>query len=74
MMFGIKSDRGAGTLTRTPATGQKHYYTWYEFKKELESLYGYPVLNTLWLQVKPQKPLPWNKSNILSALSKLKRN
>jgi hypothetical protein len=43
--------------------GQK-YKTWYDFKKDLESLCGQPILNELWLQIKPKTALPWNSSNI----------
>ena len=40
------------------------YKTWYDFKKDLESLCGRPILNDLWLQIKPRTALPWNSSNI----------
>ena len=69
----IKLGRVTGKLLSIQATTQK-YNTWYDFKKELESLCGYPVLNTLWLQIKPQIALPWDKSNISSALLKLKES
>jgi hypothetical protein len=65
----IKRNREISTLLSLP--GQK-YDTWYDFKKDLESLCGYPVLNTLWLRIKPQIALPWDKANIQSVLSKLK--
>ena len=44
-------------------SGQK-YMTWYDFKKDLESLCGQPILNDLWLKIKPQTALPWNNSHI----------
>lgn len=71
-MSGIKSDRMmSSTLFNVHAHGHK-YDTWYDFKRDLESICGYPVLNKLWLQIKPQTALPWHKSNLRSALSKLK--
>jgi hypothetical protein len=73
MMLEIKASRMIGTLPSISAPGQK-YDTWYDFKKDLELLCGYPVLNKLWLQIKPQIALPWDKSNIWSALSRLKES
>jgi hypothetical protein len=74
MMSEIKPRRVTGTLLsiQTPTPKYAKYDTWYDFKKELESLCGYPVLNTLWLQIKPQIALPWDKATIRSVLSKLK--
>jgi hypothetical protein len=40
------------------------YKTWYDFKRDLESLCGQPILNELWLQIKPKTALPWNCSNL----------
>ncbi len=45
------------------------YWTWYDFKKDLEKVIGHPLLNQLWLEVKPKKPLPWNYSHFRRALS-----
>jgi hypothetical protein len=45
------------------------YPTWYEFKKDLQKELGRSVLNEEWLQVKPIKPLPWNKSYLKSTLA-----
>jgi len=47
------------------------YYTWYEFKKDLQKQLGHGVLNKEWLLVKPQKPLPWDYHSLQSTLSKL---
>jgi hypothetical protein len=41
-----------------------NYKTWYEFKKDLESLCGQPILNNEWLRIKPQNALPWSSSNL----------
>ena len=40
------------------------YKTWYEFKKDLETLCGQPILNGLWFHIKPQTALPWSGSNM----------
>lgn len=47
------------------------YATWYEFKKDLQKRVGHSVLNQEWLQVKPQKPLPWNAPCMYGACSRL---
>ncbi len=49
------------------------YFTWYEFKKDLEREAGRSVLNPQWLRVKPAAPLPWTESQLHCALLKLKR-
>jgi hypothetical protein len=67
----VKSSRMIGTSLSFPTPGQK-YNTWYDFKRDLESMCGHPVLNTLWLQIKPQKALPWGKTQIRSALLKMR--
>jgi hypothetical protein len=72
-MSEIKPRRVKGTLLSIQVPTPK-YDTWYDFKKELESLCGHPVLNTLWLQIKPQIALPWDKSTIRSVLLKLKES
>jgi hypothetical protein len=64
-MLDAKSDRMIIAAT------DQAYKTWYEFKKDLETLCGHPVLNTLWLQVKPSEALPWGKKQIQSVLSKI---
>jgi hypothetical protein len=43
------------------------YKTWYDYKKDLESLCGRPVLNDLWLKIKPQTALPWSSANLFSS-------
>lgn len=47
------------------------YDTWYDFKKELQRRSGLVVLNKLWLQIKPQSPLPWYEFHMKEALSLL---
>jgi hypothetical protein len=47
------------------------YSTWYEFKKDLQKEVRHSILNQEWLQIKPQEPLPWNKSFMKTTLSKL---
>jgi hypothetical protein len=47
------------------------YLTWYEFKKDLQKEARHSILNQEWRQIKPQEPLPWDKSYFRSALSKL---
>ena len=40
------------------------YKTWYEFKKELEANVERPLVNDVWLQLKPRAPLPWDLSQM----------
>lgn len=47
------------------------YQTWYEFKKDLQKEAKHSILNEEWLKIKPQQPLPWDRSCIKSALLKL---
>ena len=44
-----------------------NYMTWYDYKKDLESLCGRPVLNDLWLKIKPQTALPWSSAHLFSS-------
>jgi hypothetical protein len=66
-----KSGRMTGVILFNVPVQQ--YETWYEFKKDLESFCGHPILNKIWLRIKPQIALPWDKSNMRSALLKLKK-
>lgn len=50
------------------------YNTWYEFKKELQRRSGLPILNKLWIQIKPKAPLPWHEFQMKEALSQLSVN
>ena len=52
----------------------QQYETWYEFKKDLESFCGHPIFNRIWLQIKPQTALPWDKLNMRLSLLKLKKS
>ena len=45
------------------------YMTWYEFKKDLEKTLGHNLLNWRWLEIKPRSPLPWDDSQMRSAVS-----
>ncbi len=47
------------------------YVTWYEFKKDLEKQLGRNLLNRCWLEVKPKAPLPWDSSQMQTAVSVL---
>ncbi len=47
------------------------YATWYEFKKDLEKQLGHNILNRCWLEVKPKAPLPWDSSQMQTAVSVL---
>ena len=47
------------------------YPTWYEFKNDLQKELGRSILNQEWLQLKPEKPLPWNDSCFQATLFKL---
>ncbi len=49
------------------------YFTWYEFKKDLERQVSRIILNSDWLRVKPRDPLPWDESCMRSALLEVKR-
>jgi len=72
-MIDMKSNRiMSTTLLDVPAPVQQ-YETWYDFKKDLEAFCGHPILNKMWLSIKPQIALPWDKSNMRLALLKLKK-
>jgi hypothetical protein len=47
------------------------YYTWYDFKKELQRRSGIVVLNSSWFEIKPRSPLPWYQQQMEEALSYL---
>jgi hypothetical protein len=47
------------------------YFTWYEFKKDLQKELGRSVLNEEWLKIKPVMPLPWDDVSMQATLSKL---
>jgi hypothetical protein len=49
------------------------YFTWYEFKKDLEKQACRNLLNSDWLRVKPREPLPWDDSCMRSTLVEIKR-
>lgn len=44
------------------------YFTWYEFKKDLQKEVSHSILNREWLQIKPRDPLPWDDSFMNTAL------
>jgi hypothetical protein len=48
------------------------YYTWDIFKKDVELNLGYFVPNSLWVQYKPKKPLPWTHTDLKETLFQLK--
>ncbi|MDD5701811.1 MAG: hypothetical protein PHU23_07140 [Dehalococcoidales bacterium] len=59
-------------MMRKSDTGNlRQYETWYEFKKELETILWCYLANDIWLQIKPQKPLPWNESDLKSSIISL---
>ena len=67
----IRSGKAMGSaLLDVPV---EKYKTWYGFKKDLESFCGHPVLNKIWLQIKPQSALPWDKTNMRLSILKLGR-
>lgn len=51
---------------------KSEYFTWYEFKKELQNKIGRAILNEEWLSNKPRDPLPWDDSSMRKTLMKLK--
>ena len=69
-MINLKTGNLHSTVTGLVLSPQT-YDTWYGFKKDLESLCGYPIINSLWLRVKPREALPWGKSQILTTLLKI---
>lgn len=44
------------------------YETWYEFKRDCEGHLGHWLSNRRWLDLKPEKPLPWNEVDLQIAL------
>jgi hypothetical protein len=56
--------RKSGQGAQPPEKGQyREWDTWYEFKDELESKAGFYIPVFIWLQIRPQKPLPWNDAD-----------
>lgn len=47
------------------------YFTWYEFKKELERRWHCGLESSVWLQVKPREPLPQSYSDLRWSYLKL---
>ncbi len=43
---------------------REQYFTWDIFKKDLELNLGHYVPISLWIQMKPKKPLPWSDSDL----------
>ena len=48
------------------------YQRWDIFKKEMEIELGHYVVNNLWLQAKPKKPLPWSESDLEKSIQYVK--
>ncbi len=44
------------------------YDTWNAFKRDLELNLWCHVANDIWLQVKPKRALPWNASDMVTAI------
>jgi hypothetical protein len=61
------STKERGVQPRILVNPGVNYITWYDYKKDLESLYGRPLLNDLWLKIKPQTALPWSTANLFSS-------
>ena len=52
------------------------YTTWHAFTEDLVKKLGCIPTNSLWLEIKPEAPLPWSDSHLqacLSAISRLER-
>jgi hypothetical protein len=47
------------------------YDTWSAFKQDLELNLWCHVENSLWLKIKPKRPLPWHDSDMEAAISQL---
>ncbi len=52
-----------------PDIAVRQYYTWYDFKRDLEKKLGRFINVDTWLQIKPKKALPWNSDDLNSAVS-----
>ncbi len=57
----------------TPKKAPKKYDDWEVFKIDLEAKLGWRLSLVWWLQIKPQKPLPWSETDLRTSLSKVKR-
>lgn len=49
------------------------YATWYDFRRELGNRLGHMPLNSLWLRVKPEGPLPWTGHQMEATLLTIAR-
>ncbi len=51
-------------MENTVCNAREQYYTWDIFKRDLELNLGHYVPISLWIQMKPKKPLPWSDSDL----------
>jgi hypothetical protein len=64
-------------MPKRMAEVRTNYPTWYDFKRVLESKSGHALSVSLWLRIKPHKPLPWNDADLAASYSeviKIKRS
>jgi hypothetical protein len=60
------------TIEFTIINARPQYYTGDVFKRDVELNLGYFVPNSLWIQCKPKKSLPWSNSDLKETLSQIK--
>ena len=52
---------------------QVEYKTWFDFKRELETILGQGLPVGLWLRTKPKRPLPWYDTDLHTTLAELSK-
>jgi hypothetical protein len=60
-------------MENTICNVREQYYAWDIFKKDLELNLGHYVPISLWIQMKPKKPLPWSDVDLQETLSYIEK-
>ena len=60
-------------MENTILNTHQQYYAWDIFKRDLELNLGHYVPISLWLQMKPKKPLPWSDVDLQSTILHIKK-
>jgi hypothetical protein len=56
-------------MLKTIHKQRRQYDTWYAFKKDMELYLWCHIENVLWLKIKPRKALPWNQTDMGTAIA-----
>jgi hypothetical protein len=62
-----------GVMEDTLLNAREQYFAWDIFKKDLETNLGHYVPISLWIQMKPKKPLPWSDADLHETVLDIKK-